>query len=76
MSIQTIDITGRRRWLLWGERRHEYHLQLLRPQVEADQGRRTLCGRQIASESRSVVVPDPHLCPHCVQAAEVHYRGR
>ena len=75
MNIQTIDIAGRRRWLLWGERKHEFHLQVLLPAAERGEHCRTLCGRPIEPESRAVFAPDTHICRHCVQAAQTQYRN-
>jgi hypothetical protein len=71
-SMQTVDVPGRRRWLLWGERTREFHLQPLAAQ--ADGGAETLCGRPIEPDSRSVIAPDNYVCPDCVGAARAQAR--
>jgi hypothetical protein len=73
-SILTVDVPGRRRWLLWGERTHEFHLQPFSPQPAGDA--ETLCGRPVDPESRSVIAPDNYICRDCVEAARAQARSR
>jgi hypothetical protein len=73
-SILTIDVPGRRRWLLWGERTHEFHLQPFLPSPKG--GAETLCGRPVEPDSRSVIAPDTYICRDCVEAARAQARNR
>lgn len=73
-SILTVDVPGRRRWLLWGERTREFHLQPFSPQSDGGAQYRTLCGRPVEPESRSVIAPDTYICRDCVEAARAQAR--
>jgi hypothetical protein len=74
-SILTIDVPGRRRWLLWGERTHEFHLQPFSPNPSGGAANRTLCGRPVEPDSRSVIAPDTYICRDCVEAARAQARS-
>jgi hypothetical protein len=73
-SVLTVDVPGRRRWLLWGERTREFHLQPFSPQPKGDT--KTLCGRPVDPECRSVIAPDNCICRDCVEAARDQARNR
>lgn len=74
--IQTIELPGRRRWLIWGEREQEFHLQFLASGDTTAAQVRTVCGRPVDPECRSVIAPDPSICPHCAEAARSWARAR
>jgi hypothetical protein len=67
-SIHTVDIAGRRRWLFWGERVREIHLQSTEPSGNTRAGA-TLCGRINETDSHIVIASDTQICPDCVRAA-------
>jgi hypothetical protein len=72
-SILTIDVPGRRRWLLWGERTHEFHLQPFSPNPGGVA--ETMCGRPVEPDCRSVIAPDTYICRDCVEAARAQARS-
>jgi hypothetical protein len=69
LSIQTMEIPGRRRWLLWGERTHEFHLQSVFSDTTPHGNHATLCGRPLEPDSRSVIAPDTYICRDCIRVA-------
>jgi hypothetical protein len=69
LSIQTMEVPGRRRWLLWGERTHEFHLQSVFSDTRQGVNHTTLCGRPLEPDSRSVIAPDTYICRDCVRVA-------